>query len=195
MLGCSAVVYSSKYQNNGTTLKEPRRELPFVEKKHGYPIPCNAPTFFPTVPRTSDAALHWTMFRKSPKKSPARDYEVLNEKYIQQTNDYELLRAELNSLKSKYATATSELEDAKEQSKKKIKLAEKRESDMRRKYKDEIEAMQATALRRENEMKRLREDLQRYEKAKSKYPLDSHFSHIFGIQSVRIFIANPNLYF
>ena len=39
---------------------------------------------------------------------------------------------------------------------------------MRRKYKDEIEAMQATAVRRENEMKRLREDLQRYEKAKSK---------------------------
>ena len=131
------------------------------------------------------------MFRKSPKKSPARDYEVLNQKYIQQTSDYEELRAELNSLKSKYATATSELEDAKEQSKKKIKLAEKRESDMRRKYKDEIEAMQATAVRRENEMKRLREDLQRYEKAKSKYPLDSHFSHILGIQSVRIFIANP----
>ena len=63
--------------------------------------------------------------------------------------------------------ATSGIEDTKEQSKKEIKLAEKRESDMRRKYKDEIEAMQATAVRRENEIKRLREDLQRYEKAKS----------------------------
>ena len=98
---------------------------------------------------------------------------MLNQKYMQQTNDYEQLRVEFNSLKSKYAAATSELEDVKEQSKREMKLAEKRESDMRKKYKDEFEAMQVTALRRENEMKRLAEDLKRSQEATSKYTLST----------------------
>lgn len=136
-------------------------------------------TLFATVPRNSDRTSCRSMFRRSPKKSPARDYEVLNQKYIQQTNDYEQLRVELSSLKSKYAAATSELEDVKEQSKREMKLAEKRESDMRKKYKDEFEAMQVTALRRESEMKRLAEDVKRSQEATSKYTLSTTTFPIF----------------
>ena len=47
-------------------------------------------------------------------------------------------------------------------------MVERRESEMRRKMKDEAEAIQATSQRRESEIKRLTEELQRFQEKESK---------------------------
>ena len=104
------------------------------------------------------------MFRRSPKKSPKKEYDALNQKYIQQTNDYDKLKKQFESLNEKYAL----MEQEKVNSHKEVKMVERRESEMRRKMKDEAEAIQATSQRRESEIKRLTEELQRFQEKESK---------------------------
>ena len=60
------------------------------------------------------------------------------------------------------------MEQEKENSHKEVKMVERRESEMRRKMKDEAEAIQATSQRRESEIKRLTEELQRFQEKESK---------------------------
>ena len=102
------------------------------------------------------------MFRKSPKKSPNKNYDAIHQKYIQVTADYEDMQIQFQSLKEQFHKVKQE----KEACQRETKAIELRENEMRQKFKGESEAIR---LQHENEIIRLKEEIQRFQEKESKY--------------------------
>ena len=76
------------------------------------------------------------MFRRSPKKSPNKNYDAIHQKYIQVTADYEDMQIQFQNLKEQFHKVKQEKEACQRQTK----VVELRESEMRQKFKGESEA-------------------------------------------------------